>query len=184
MSVTIYLIRHGEAAASWGDSPDPGLSPQGILEAERAASELSVRVPIPMTIVSSPMQRAVETAQPLSVALNQPASIEPVFSEVPSPVPIAQRHEWLKTMMSQTWGEQPTPIQAWRSAILSRLKSMTEHTAIFSHFMVINAVVSNLLARDKTVCFLPDNGSITTITVSNGQITLDTLGAENLSLVN
>ena len=25
----IYLVRHGEAAASWGDHPDPGLSELG-----------------------------------------------------------------------------------------------------------------------------------------------------------
>jgi len=36
----IFLVRHGEAAASWGESPDPGLSELGRRQAEVAAALL------------------------------------------------------------------------------------------------------------------------------------------------
>jgi len=36
-AISIYLVRHGEAAASWGESSDPGLSELGWQQAEDAA---------------------------------------------------------------------------------------------------------------------------------------------------
>jgi probable phosphoglycerate mutase len=35
-----FLVRHGEAAAHWGEEEDPGLSALGRQQAERAAGEL------------------------------------------------------------------------------------------------------------------------------------------------
>ena len=56
---TIYLIRHGQAAAAWGESADPGLSPKGREQARQAASTIKAMHPMP--IVSSPKARARET---------------------------------------------------------------------------------------------------------------------------
>ena len=39
----IYLVRHGEAAAGWGDHPDPGLSALGQKQAKAVAVELQKR---------------------------------------------------------------------------------------------------------------------------------------------
>ena len=58
----IFLVRHGEAAASWGEATDPGLSDKGREQAECAADELASMLGDYTTIVSSPLLRAQETA--------------------------------------------------------------------------------------------------------------------------
>ncbi|MBL6823925.1 MAG: histidine phosphatase family protein, partial [Luminiphilus sp.] len=58
----IWLVRHGEAAASWEKDPDPGLSALGREQAERTALMLSDVVPEHARVVSSPLLRAQQTA--------------------------------------------------------------------------------------------------------------------------
>ena len=41
----IWIVRHGEAAASWEKDPDPGLSNLGQLQAEETATALTNIVP-------------------------------------------------------------------------------------------------------------------------------------------
>ena len=54
---TLYLVRHGQAAASWGEDPDPGLNALGHGQAARMAAALG-----PMPIMISPLRRTRETA--------------------------------------------------------------------------------------------------------------------------
>ena len=84
----IYLVRHGEAAASWGQSADPGLSELGQQQAEQAASHLLATVPQDLQLISSPLARALETAQPLARALGKPITRNDIFREIPAPVPL------------------------------------------------------------------------------------------------
>ena len=41
----ICLVRHGEAEAGWGTSPDPGLSALGLKQAEAVAEQLASQHP-------------------------------------------------------------------------------------------------------------------------------------------
>ena len=56
----IYFVRHGEAAAGWGEHPDPGLSDKGWIQAEAVAKRL-IGLDI-QQVFTSPMARCQETA--------------------------------------------------------------------------------------------------------------------------
>ena len=100
---TLWIVRHGEAAASWEKDPDPGLSALGQQQAEATADALSHRVPPDVSLISSPLQRAQETAQALADKLDsRVVEIDSRFSEVRSPVPLSERKVWLQGFMKQT----------------------------------------------------------------------------------
>lgn len=159
--MTIYLVRHGEAAAHWQEEDDPGLSDRGRRQADEAARHLLERLDGATRLVSSPMQRARETAAPLADALAAEVAIVDPFREIPAPVARARRQTWLNSIARQTWAEQEALVQNWRDTLLARLQEITEPTVVFTHFMVLNAIVGELRGDDRVVCFLPDNASVT-----------------------
>ncbi len=184
----IYLVRHGEAAASWGQSSDPGLSEPGMRQAEQAAQtlalELDTETSRTIQLVSSPLLRARQTAQPLADTLGAPVAVNPVFSEIPAPVPLPQRQDWLRQFMQQKWSEQNGELHRWRDAACSALLELECTTVIFTHFLVINAVVGQVMQRADTLCFWPDNASITRIQRAGERLQLVSLGTEMPTIVN
>ena len=75
------MVRHGQAEAAWHESPDPGLSELGRQQALQAAQQLSHLNNI--AIVSSPLLRCQQTAQPFAEAKNTPIRIHQEVSEIP-----------------------------------------------------------------------------------------------------
>ncbi|MEM1036020.1 MAG: histidine phosphatase family protein [Pseudomonadota bacterium] len=150
----ITLIRHGEAAAKWGDHPDPGLSEQGRAQAEAVGAVLSGAVV--RQILTSPMQRCQETAQPLCRSLNLQARITPQVSEIPTPYDLkTDRVTWLRGLMSGVWSDAEPIVQDWRSDLLKTIQSLPDNTVVFTHFVAINAIVSELEGRHETTVFKP-----------------------------
>jgi broad specificity phosphatase PhoE len=74
---TVYLVRHGEAAASWETAVDPGLSVAGQQQAQALLDTFGATPP--RRLVSSPLQRAQETAAPLAALLLGYAAYAPVL---------------------------------------------------------------------------------------------------------
>ena len=60
----ITMVRHGQAAAGFGEDHDPGLSPLGRQQAAAAADAVESLGPLP--ILCSPLRRCRETAQALA----------------------------------------------------------------------------------------------------------------------
>ena len=180
----IFLVRHGEAAASWGQAPDPGLSELGREQAESVARQLLAKVDRSTALVSSPLARAQETAQPLARKLGVQVAITDVFREIPSPVPMEQRQDWLRGFMRQRWDEQEPSLHDWKNAAVDTLLALQSPTVVFTHFLVINAVVGHVQQRAETLCFWPDNGSITHLRLGEGGLELVALGQELKTLVN
>ena len=181
----IFLVRHGEAAAAWGQDPDPGLSALGGRQAVAAADNLLPRLAANVKLVSSPLKRAQETASPLSASLGLPVSINEAFCEIPAPVPLADRQTWLRSFMAQRWSEQPAEILQWRDAAMEQLLSLAAPTVIFSHFLVLNAVVGTISGHADTLYFWPDNASITHLKMrSDGTLALAELGEQMETVVN
>jgi broad specificity phosphatase PhoE len=60
------------------------------------------------------------------------------------------------------------------------LAAVSRHsgTAVFSHFVAINAVVSLLTGQDEVIVHRPDHASITTLEGGLGGLALVSLGAE------
>lgn len=181
---TIYLVRHGEAAAGWDENPDPSLSSIGEFEAQGVSEKLlNIRKPV-SRILSSPLARARETAAPLVNATLLPLEIDSAYRELPSAVPLAERRLWLKGLMDQRWSTQDALLKEWRSNILESLLLLSGQVAVFTHFMVLNVVVGYLRDSDDILSFRPANGSITVVTRSNNRLSIGQLGEEAKSRVN
>lgn len=179
--IDIFLVRHGEASASWGEDPNPGLSHLGRQQARQARDELERYVDL--DLVSSPMERALETSQPLATALRKKVTIDDAFREIPSPVGIDDRKAWLSGFMRQTWQEQGPEILEWRERAWNALFELQRHTAIFTHFMIINAICSRLLEAPETVCCVPDNGSVTRLGLDSKSLQLVEVGRQHQTKV-
>ena len=176
--IEIRLVRHGEAASGWGEDRDPGLSAAGVAQAEAAALRLAPVVGADSALFSSPMARARETAEPLSMQLGVPVTVDAVFTEVPAPVPFDRRIDWLRAFMTGTWEQQPASVTDWRDAIIHRVLALPADAVVFTHFVVINALVSHILGESRVLCCRPDNGSISHIRRLDGVLQLVELGSE------
>jgi probable phosphoglycerate mutase len=181
----IFLVRHGEAAAAWGQDPDPGLSLLGEQQAKDAAELLLPRLPADVKLLSSPLQRAQETAHPFIDAMGIQISIDDAFREIPASVPLADRQNWLRAFMKQCWSEQPEELLQWRDHALGQLLKLKSTTVVFTHFLVLNAIVGSITGRAETLCFWPDNASVTQLNLGeDGTLELLELGAQMNTAVN
>jgi broad specificity phosphatase PhoE len=180
----ILLVRHGEAAASWSESSDPGLSSTGVRQAWDVAALLGPQISADTQLLSSPLRRAIETAGPLAIMTGKPVREDAAFREIPSPVPLAQRQDWLRQLMRERWCEQQAGVRTWRTAILQQLLALQPPAVVFTHFLVINAVVSHILGSDATLCVWPANASITRLRLNGTNLELVELGKELITPVN
>jgi len=180
----LYLIRHGKPATAWGEpDDDPGLDEAGKAQAIAVARRL-MSLPAdqrPRAVVSSPLRRCRETAQPLADALGAPVEIDSGVGEIPTPAALgaAERPGWLRSAFTGAWDEIQGDIdyEAWRRRAAS-VVAKRENTAIFSHFVAINAVVSVIRGDDRVIGFRPGHTSVTTLRVDDGALTLVSLGDE------
>jgi broad specificity phosphatase PhoE len=180
----IILVRHGEAAASWSTSADPDLSEAGRREAQQAADQIKQTLAPGSVLISSPLARARQTAEPLSQLALLPVKVDTTFREIPAPVPLPERQAWLRQFMQQHWPQQAPELQDWRAAILDRLMALEKPAVIFTHFLVINAVVGHVQGRSATLCCWPANGSVTRFRRSVNSLELVALGQEMQTTVN
>ena len=181
----IYLVRHGEAASSWSEATDPGLSELGVQQAQGTAEELAAVLDTGVQLVSSPMQRARETAEPLAKTFDiADVVIDEAFREIPSPVPMSERQTWLREFMKQEWDSQPESLLEWRAQMMSQLLALQQPTVIFTHFLVLNAVVGVLQDRPETLCYWPDNASVTRLQHTGSELKLLQLGRQMSTVVN
>jgi broad specificity phosphatase PhoE len=178
-----YLIRHGKPAAGWGDDDDPGLDETGHAQA-KAAAEALLALPAehrPTKVVSSPLKRCRETAAPSAAALGLEVEIVPGVGEIPTPkaLSVATRGEWLRASFMGTWGEIKGDLDydVWRRGVLAAV-AQRPGTAIFSHFVAINAVTSLLAGDDRVIGFRPDHCSMSTLDIEDGVVQLIERGRE------
>jgi probable phosphoglycerate mutase len=180
----IILVRHGEAAASWSVSADPELSESGWREAAQAADLIKPMLSPSSILISSPLARARQTAEPLSQLTQIPVQVDVSFREIPAPVPLAERQAWLRQFMQQQWPQQAQELLEWRTALLDRLITLEQPAVVFTHFLVINAVVGHVQGRSATLCCWPANGSVTRLRRVDGSLELLALGQEMRTTVN
>ena len=189
----IYMVRHGKAAAGWGADKDPGLDDEGRAQSEAVAATLQRVTGAPLPVLSSPLRRCRETAEPLSGLWGLEPIIEPAVAEIPSPIDDLQaRGEWLRAAMAGTWADlAAAPSQgaaidfsAWRQGVVDALRRQTQDAVVFSHFIAINAAAGHALDDDRMVVFRPDNCSVTVFEVSAERLTLVERGEEADTKVN
>ncbi len=195
--VKIYLVRHGEATEGW-TSQDPPLSELGKSQAQSLVTFVSSTFDESsinnINFISSPLNRCKETA---SLALEKMYSgiiINDSFRELPSPtLDLEKRVNWLRRVLPLTWSEllkdketidSGVNFKEWKKNIMSNIYSLKKDTIIFTHFVVINAVIGEILKSNKIINFQPANCSITEISKINGKLKIVKLGKSLESKVN
>jgi broad specificity phosphatase PhoE len=174
----LHLVRHGQAAAGWGDDADPGLSPLGVRQAEAVAAHLAASV-APMPVRSSPLRRARATAEPLAGRWEIPIEIDAAFGEIPSPSDdLDERAAWLSSALAGRWGDLDEAVGRWRAELLAAALGTLEDRVVFTHFVAINALVGAAAGSDDVTTFLPANASVTVLEVDGGQASIVALGDE------
>jgi len=178
----LYLVRHGEAAAGWGEDSDPGLSDLGRSQAEAVARELAQLGPLP--IVASPLRRCLETAAPLSAEWSTMARVDAAVGEVRAPdEELTARSEWLRGAMAGTWDDLGDTYVRWRQAVVDALLSLDRDTVVFSHFIAINAALGMAIGVQAVVCSRLANCSVTILDNDGGRLSLVESGVEGASQI-
>lgn len=173
----LYMVRHGRAAAGFGESRDPGLDELGRKQAEGIAQALAPRGQLP--IVSSPLRRTRETAAPLAKLWRIEPVIEEAVAEIPSPTDdLQERVAWLREFMGGSWRNATPPLAQWREDVMAALLAIHEDTVIFSHYIAINVATGAALGDHRVVVFSPDNCSVTVFENEGGSLRLIEKGAE------
>lgn len=171
----LYLVRHGEAAAGWGEDADPGLSDQGRRQAAEMATALAPLGPLP--VVASPLRRTRETAAALESAWGIAAAVDPAVGEVPSPTDdLAERMTWLAGLLPMPMAAWPAELQRWRGTVGDALLALREDAVVVTHYVAIRSVVGD----DD---FHPDYCSVTVVDNAGGALAPVELGRQRRTVV-
>ena len=195
--IKIYLVRHGEATEGW-TSQDPPLSELGKSQAKSLMTFIESIFDENSTnntnAISSPLNRCIETASLALEKQNLEIEINDNFRELPSPtIDLDKRVDWLRRILPLTWPEllkdnetmeSGVDFTQWKENIMSNIYSLKKDTIIFTHFVVINAVIGEILKSDKVINFKPSNCSITEISKINDKLKIVKLGKSLESKVN
>ena len=182
---TIYLVRHGRAAASFDSHRDPGLDDLGRAQAEATAAALADELPAPLPILSSPLARAQQTAAPLAALWDAEVAIEPRIAEIPAPMDeLRERAVWLRGAMAGKWTDLPARQQRWRQEVVEWACGVATDVVAFCHFIPINVLVGAASDTDALIVFRPDNGSVTRIGAEGERLVLVERGREAATQVN
>ncbi|HLO76174.1 MAG TPA: histidine phosphatase family protein [Magnetospirillum sp.] len=153
--VRVVFVRHGKSQLGFDHSLDSPLSPAGLDQAKTGAEDIARRF-APMPILSSPLLRARQTAQPLAARWGDAVSIEPALTEIPVPDAPgvddpAGRRSCLNALLAGHYGRMPAEVQAWRSRLLSFVAALDRDCVAFTHYLTINAIVGAIDGDDRVV---------------------------------
>ncbi|MCZ2108945.1 MAG: histidine phosphatase family protein [Dehalococcoidia bacterium] len=180
--MTIYLVRHGQAAAGVEDL-DPGLSELGHRQA-RVTGDALKAVHGGALIVSS-LRRTRETAGPIAARLALEPRIREEVAEVFDPSsPAETRRSMIGPFMAGRWSEQDEALQAWRTRAIETILALglewadrNRDVIIVSHYVAICAAIGEALDDDRVVPAPIANCSITTIEATTGKLRLIEAGS-------
>ena len=173
----VILVRHGEAAAGWGDDLDPGLSELGHAQARHVAESLKPLGPLP--VFTSPLLRCRETAAPIAAQWKVVPTIEPDVGEIQAPDhDLATRGPWLTTVLGREWPDMPADQQAWRAAVIAYLLALSEDCVVVTHFVAINVAIGAAMVDDRVVCRRVGNCSTTMLESDGNSLMLVAVPAE------
>ena len=179
-----YMIRHGKPSATWGDDDDdPGLDATGQAQAE-AIAQVLIKLPEharPTSVVSSPLRRCRETAEPFARLLGVDLTIDPRVGEIPTPKAVSQadRGVWLREAFAGKWSDIRGDLDydVWRREVAEAVAAHAG-AAVFSHFVAINGAVTVAGGGDMVMGFRPDHVSMQVFEVADGRLILVAKGRE------
>ncbi len=172
------MVRHGRAAAGFGDAADPGLDDTGRAQAVAAARVLA---PLgPLKILTSPLLRTRQTAAPLAELWQRAPAVEEAVAEIPSlpGMALEKRAHWLRKLMEGSWRDVNLRLGQWREDVIAALLAQSEDCVIFSHYVAINVAAGAALGDDRIHVFAPDNCSVSVFETKGGALSLIEKGRE------
>jgi broad specificity phosphatase PhoE len=169
----LLLVRHALPNRSEdGQGSDPQLSEAGVEQAARLPEALA-RFPI-VRVVSSPQQRAVQTAQPVAAARDLTVEVDHRLAEYDRDMTHYLPIEQLRTERPEDWarmaeGRLPDGVDedAFRARIGAALADIAtaadadDTVAVFSHGGVINVLLHEILGTRRMLSFPIDYVSVT-----------------------
>ena len=170
----LALVRHGRRDEEDATRPhDPPLREDGWLQARAVARLLTAEGVT--RVVSSPLLRAHQTAQPLADRLRLPIDVVEGWAEADRHTARYRSTETLRAQGEVEWqrfladpvryvgGNPETFCSGVLDALAAVLRagSRSDHVAIFTHGLPINLVLSHLLGLPGIVHFQPGYGSVT-----------------------
>jgi broad specificity phosphatase PhoE len=169
----VLLVRHALPNRSeHGQGSDPQLSEAGVEQAARLPAALA-RFPI-VRVVSSPQQRAVQTAQPVAAATGLTVEIDDRLAEYDREMTHYLPIEALRTERPADWarmaqGQLPggVDVDAFLARIGAALADIStaadpaDTVAVFSHGGVINVLLHQILGTKRMLSFPIDYVSVT-----------------------
>jgi broad specificity phosphatase PhoE len=187
----LYLIRHGQSDFDWdgdrfatarGEQWDPPLSEEGREQAHLLAKRLRVMDLDPYVIYSSPLRRALETAETFAREVGADVTVDDELVEahiggwegkpfeeiVESDPEIVQHVRHQRAIWHRAPGaERGDQFRSRVHGAVERL--LAEHpdrnVLVFAHGGVINAYMGVLLGLDQEMFFLPENTSLNGVDV-------------------
>jgi broad specificity phosphatase PhoE len=187
----LYLIRHGQSDFDWdgerfatarGDQWDPPLSEDGRDQARLLAKRLRVMDLDPYVIYSSPLRRALETAETFAREVGADVNVDDELVEAhiggwegkPFEEIVESDPEILQHIRHQRpiWRRGPGAEAAdrFRQRVSDTIEGVLdrhaeENVLAFVHGGVINAYCGGLLGLDQEMFFLPENTSLNGVDV-------------------
>jgi len=159
--MAIYLIRHGKTENPWVQHADSKLSALGHQQASALVESWSF--PKPAKIVSSPLQRAMQTAQRLADHYEMEVEVMNAFTEIPAPeVGDPERGPFLKRLIDPniTWKAfDDGQVREWRETLVREAKGIPDQAAVFTHYATINALISDVQESELINIVNPENCS-------------------------
>ncbi len=177
----LVLVRHGRPDEEDTERPhDPPLRADGRAQAEAVADRLAQEGIT--RIISSPMTRARQTAQPLADRLGLRIEEVDGWAEADRHVDRYRSTETLRALGSDEWSRfLDDPIAffggnatEFRGAVLDALAATigheprSDHVAVFTHGLPINVVLSHALGLSRIVHFAPGYASMTRLRALSG----------------
>ncbi len=184
-SIEVIFIRHAEASSSWGDHPDPGLSDTGVAQSKKLINRPELKQLDDYSFISSPKKRAIDTARSLAKKFEKELIIENIFTEIPSPnIEPKNKQDWLKNILQMNKNDLPENITMWKDNIISKTRAFSQDSIVFTHFMVINALLSELNSETKLLYFYPDYTSLIKITIEDGEFRNFSIDKDKKTFIN
>lgn len=173
----LYVVRNARTEEGIGFRENPGLDEIGRVQADAIVEKL--KEDRPSRILTSPQRRALETAAPLARYWSLTPVVEPSLTLMPLPDDEScDREAWLGSFMKGSWRDAPHEQVRWREYCLSSLGQLSGKIVLVTHFIVVNMIAGAATGDDRVTVFQPDNGSITTIDIDGGRMTLVQLGRQ------
>lgn len=171
----LYLVRHGKTGKSWDPKLDMPLNSEGNDQSLKLALLLKDEKRLP--ILSSPLKRSKQSADPLSTFWNIPCEIDDRFGEIPfCNEDDIEPMDWLKSIMTKKWSQLPAHLNSWKANVGQAVCLIQEPSIIFTHYLTIAAIYSELMGVDMVDSFQSKNCQLVKLERFSEEWRFDNLG--------